>query len=166
MVKRFEPCLSILVLSEDSTPDAHATLEALAKRMLRLVDQHCMTNRIDFEPASRAAATAVRGTSWKTPGHPGRVDLLRTIATKLMEPDGSGFVLFHVDGDRIWKERDSCEHEEKFEQAIRLGVEQVLMDRGVPQADREAALFRLVLVMPFWCIEAWCYQNTLARTYV
>ena len=36
----------------------------------------------------------------------------------------------------------------------------MLIDRGLPEEACQAALARLVLVMPFWSIEAWCYQNT------
>jgi len=134
-VKRDAPRLSFLILSEDSAPDACKPIEALVKRMLLLVDPVVQTQRIEFEPRSEEALLAMQGTNWKAEPndffYPKLVLLGRIIAAKLLEEeDAPGF------------ERARTLDEDALIQA------------------KEAALVRLLRLTPFWCIEAWLYQNT------
>jgi hypothetical protein len=80
---------SILVLSEDSAHDAHATLVELAKRMLRFIDPKCGIHRIRFEPPdNEQARRALRGNLWKSTNPREQVfrrALIGYIATKLLE---------------------------------------------------------------------------------
>lgn len=154
------PCLSLLVLTEDSAQDAHDTLVALAKKMLQLLVPSCRTHLVDFHPANEEARRAVQGTAWKIKPpatQRQRVELVRTIANKLSEKEATGFVLFHIDGDRPWSEREASENRRQFEERIVSRVEQLL-----PPDAREGSMKRLLLVMPFYSIEAWLYQNTQA----
>jgi len=80
-------------------------------------------------------------------------------------------VLFHIDGDRPWKEHEESENCAKFDELVRVTLPQVA-DRGRANAPRGKAraaanaepspalhLDRLLLIAPFRSIEAWLYQN-------
>ena len=175
-MKRDAPRLSFLILTEDSATDACEPIEALVKRMLLFVDPATQTQRIEFEPQDEVARQAMRGSSWKAKpddfGHPKLVLLGRIIAAKLLEEaDAPGFVIFHIDGDRRWADRDSSDNVEKFPGFVRdyvaQGLDAALRKRRDKPLDdealglaKEAALARLLRLTPFWCIEAWLYQNT------
>lgn len=175
-MKRDAPRLSFLILSEDSALDACEPIEALLKRMLLLVDPAVQTHRIKFEPRDEAARAAMRGSNWKAkPGDFGYSKLVflgRIIAAKLLEEaDAPGFVIFHVDGDTVWADRDSSDNVQKFPAFVRDYVAQGLdaalrkrrdnpLDEEALANAKEAALARLLRFTPFWCIEAWLYQNT------
>jgi len=124
--------LSIVILTEDSGRDGRATVEALVRRMLHLVTPGYGDHRIDFIPREPREEEAMRGNIWKTDGknpqeHDRRVRLLRYIARRLSQQNT--FVLFHIDGDRIWSERHASENVAKFERLIRSALPQVF-DRG------------------------------------
>lgn len=166
--------LSIVILTEDSGEDGRATVEALVRRMLHLVTPGYGEHRIDFIPREPREEEAMRGNVWKTDGkdpqeYERRVRLLRYIARRLSQRNT--FVLFHIDGDRIWSERHTSENVAKFERLIRSALPQVF-DRGRANSSRTNAgaqvnldplpalqLEHLILLCPFWSIEAWLYQN-------
>jgi len=109
------------------------------------------------------ALQAVHGNIWKSRSgkdHHKQVSLVRYMATKLME---SGFVLFHIDGDRTWAERSSSENVQKFETSLRKQVEQLvsgaLQKKGQPGV-LSGTMARLCLLVPFYSLESWLYQNT------
>lgn len=165
--------LSIVMLTEDSGKDGRTTVEALARRMFDLVVPDFQSHRIRFVPRDPPEEEAMRGNIWKTDGknpveHARRVRLRRYIVRWLSLPNS--FVLFHIDGDRPWRERYTSENTEKF-QKFRATLPQVA-DRGRAnnpraRANREAhdesppelRLEHLILICPFRSIEAWLYQN-------
>ncbi|MFT3775107.1 MAG: hypothetical protein QM820_57910 [Minicystis sp.] len=151
---------SLLVLTEDSAGDGHATVVAVVKRMLQLIVPDYQTHRIGFEPKDEASQQGVRGTGWKNVNpKPEMVLALRTMATKLGREDG--FVLFHIDGDRRWSERATSENEAKFETMVVDRVRKLLRGRpGSTAEDAEKRLHRLLPIVPFYSIEAWLYQHT------
>ncbi len=155
-----KPCVSILVLSEDSAKTASDTLGQLAKKAARLVDKQCQTQCIVPEPASENSKAILAGNLWKSsqPKHrQQRVTLVQSIATKIKEPDG--YVLFHIDGDRAWAKKSTSENVDKFDKLIRRPVKEYL--RTKLAGDKADELIkRLVLWVPFYSIEAWLYQNT------
>lgn len=180
--------MRILLLSEDASKDARPTLEALVKKMMRLVDEQCRTDRLRFEPPEEAVAAVARANRWKSTAPADRqktVALCRNLATQLAEQP-LGFVLFHIDGDRCWSEREQSENTAKFDELIRARVREVLVyekqarrdsrprgRRGAggrdalvheeqPWSDAEIdrCMERLVVLVPFYSIEAWTYQNT------
>lgn len=163
MAGRDAPAVSVLVLTEDSGKHAHDTIAALCKKMLQLVEPACQTQRIAFEPAREDARRVVNANQWKSgKKHRDRVALVQTIATKLGEQNG--FVFFHVDGDCAWSQRGSTDSVEKFESLIVRAVRALLQDRDARRsppsgADADALLARLRLIMPFYSVEAWLYQN-------
>jgi hypothetical protein len=176
VVKRDAPRLSFLILSEDSAPDACEPIAALLKRMLLFVDPAVQTHRIEFEPRDEPSRSAMRGSNWKAEpgdfGYPKLVLLGRTIAAKLLEEaDAPGFVIFHIDGDTRWADRGASDNVAKFPAFVRNYVVQGLdaalrkrrdkpLDEAALATVKEAALARLIRLTPFWCIEAWLYQNT------
>jgi hypothetical protein len=177
--------LSIVILTEDSGQDGRPTVEALARRMLDLVVPRCQGQRIQFVPRDPAEEAAMRGNLWKSDGknpveHQRRVRLRRYLVRQLSLP--GRFVLFHIDGDRPWRERHTSENSEKFER-FRAALPQVA-DRGrannprptrhgatqgstigtsAPPGDAaprpELRLEHLILICPYRSIEAWLYQN-------
>ncbi|MDO9019244.1 MAG: hypothetical protein Q8S73_26020 [Deltaproteobacteria bacterium] len=153
---------SLLVLTEDSGRDAHATVVAVLKRMLRLVVDDYQTHQLGFEPRDEAAQRGLRGSRWKsteTRDHADVTTLLRSIATKLGRDDG--FVFFHVDGDRPWTERATSENRAKFESIVRSRVHQLLCHMlRIPADEAERRMRRLFVVLPFYSIESWLYQHT------
>jgi hypothetical protein len=169
--------LSIVILTEDSGEDGRPTVEALARRMLHLVVPGFGSHRVHFVPRDPPEEQAMRGNVWKTDGknpqeYERRVRLLRYIARKLSQPDT--FVLFHIDGDRVWGERHTSENTAKFERLVREKLPQVA-DRGRANSPRGRAqvdasgdqspqlrLENLLLICPFRSIEAWLYQNLKA----
>ncbi len=118
----------------------------------------------------------MRGNAWKTEGknpqaHERRVRLLRYLARKLSQADT--FVLFHIDGDRTWKESPTSENCAKFAKLVQIDLPQIAAHRstGGPRARGRAPvsveppplhLDRLLLLCPFRSIEAWLYQNVRA----
>ena len=169
--------LSIVILTEDSGKDGRATVEALVRRMLHLVVPGFGSHRVHFVPHDAPGEEAMRGNVWKAEGNPGdherRVRLLKYLVRKLSEPET--FVLFHIDGDRPWSERDTSENTAKFERLVR-NLPQVA-DRGRANGHRTKApaqaspeppplpplrLDHLLLICPFRSIEAWLYQNLRA----
>jgi hypothetical protein len=168
--------LSIVILTEDSGKDGRATVEALARQMLKLVVAGFGSHRVHYVPRDPREEEAMRGNIWKTDGknpqdHERRVRLLRYLVRNLSLPET--FVLFHIDGDRTWSERHTSENTAKFERLVRNALPQVA-DRGRANVARTKAriqasadppllhLDRLLLICPFRSIEAWLYQNLRA----
>lgn len=154
---------SFLVLGEDSAGDAHETLVALAKKIFRLVDDSYDWQQIRFEPPEVKAA--LRGNLWKSKNpkdNQDRLDLIRYIATKLLEGETS-FVLYHIDGDRTWADREESENVRKFQAFIETDVRQFVEHRrrqtGRP-IEGAFSLAQLLVMVPFYSLEAWVFQNT------
>lgn len=167
MVGPVPAALSMLVLTEDSHPNAYQTMRSLAPKLLRLVHPHTATHRVMFEPG-RNTKGSTRANRWKSKNprdHALRADLLQELATKVLEDDVPGYVLFHIDGDRPWSKHESSENIQKFDAFVQLlgpTVEGALKQRGLPagEADVQARLRRICRMTPFYSIEAWLYQNT------
>jgi hypothetical protein len=98
------------------------------------------------------------------------VSFRQYIASKLRRE--RGFVFFHVDGDRPYRERATSENVRQFEAVIRRPVRIIL--EAVPRHRRHRAtppealhskeidrrLAKLVLLVPYYSIEAWLFQHT------
>ena len=156
---------SILVLSEDGGP---RVVRALAGQLLRWLDSRYKPEAIDLEPADEGAQMAMQGNLWKDnksgDGHRRRVEIARTVATKIMTP--TGYVFIHIDADRRWGERDKnpSENLQRYVKDILSSVERhvddLLARRGRPD-DKGAVLSRLCLLAPYAMIESWLLQNTV-----
>jgi hypothetical protein len=174
VVSRPGPCLSVLLLTEDK--GGFKTLHQMVKELLKQVDEHVRTHekKITFEPVrSREVLEVVQANNWKSKGARylrSRVDLITLIAIQLELPHG--WVFFHFDGDRRWSARDSSENRQKFEELIRgpvrLKIQERVVERKRELASRteevkryaEERMSRLKMVVPFYSMEAWLFQNT------
>lgn len=159
------PRLTILVLTEDSGEQAHITWEILLRKTFGVLVAGTRTHLIEFEPQTDKEKVATRGNRWKSTDPqdlPAIIDLRRTIATKLLEDDPSGFVLFHIDGDRPWSDREGAENPRKFEDLIRTPVATLVEERLATlgrAGEIEPRLRHLVVLVPYFELEAWLYQN-------
>lgn len=148
-----------LVLSEDGSHDAVPTLVALTKRMCQLVVPAIGTHHLGFEPPEPRLRRSLTANKWKSRSAQDqflRTELVRTIATHLLRPDG--FVVFHFDGDTCYRERASSPNPEQFARQIVAPVSQLLRQR---RTDDEAARIaqKLIAYVPHYCVEAWTYYN-------
>jgi hypothetical protein len=155
--------MNVLLLSEDGSEHARPTLMALAKKMMQLVDGQCRTNALHFEPPDEATVAIVRGNLWKSTNARDEQKILalrRMLATKLAE-EPPGFVLFHIDGDRRWSERARSENRAKFDRLIGHKVRELLANKRPrwTSAELDRCMSRLIMLVPFYSIEAWVYQN-------
>lgn len=175
-MKQMNPCLSILVLTEDSGDDAFETLCHVVKILLKEVDRQTRTHeeKLALLPLrSQTALQSLKANVWKSdkPEHRrNRVDLVQTIATHIMK-DECSWVFFHFDGDRPWARRASSENSQKFkthilEQVFKI-VEGSSKVRSVQFESKDelrsyvdSRMSRVKRIVPFYSIEAWLYQNS------
>jgi hypothetical protein len=165
VVSRRSKVLSVLVLTEDSGGNAYATVRALAKEMLKLLVPGVQTDRIGFSPLGNPAAEqAMNANCWKStkPRYERSIRLLiRSLVTELLKPEG--FILYHIDGDQQWSARATSENVRKFKDLILQPVQRAL-DEELPARDPSASVSermkRFRLLVPFYSIEAWLFQNT------
>ena len=164
----------ILALTEDAGGQAHPTLRKILKEALKIVVEGVDLNptriKIDPLPENDRALYAMRANSWKQdPPTSDTIRLLEAIAGQLAITNG--FVVFHFDTDRVWSERDSSEHRQKFESLIRSKVRRILEGEGAPSAAPRTrptltaeqvkdALERLLILTPCYSMESWLYQAT------
>lgn len=157
--------LSVMVLTEDSGDDAYATVHALAKEMLKLLVPGVRTDRVDFKPLDDASARrAMHANLWKSTrplDQPHLRLLIRSIATELLKDEG--FVLYHLDGDRRWSAREPSENVREFEKRIlpplKAAVGAGFQQRRLPVSAVDERMKRLRLLVPFYSVEAWLFQN-------
>lgn len=157
------PPLSILVLTEDSGADGFETVEAMVMAILRKIAPTSRLQDVETEPSEDARALrSMRGNYWMGEDRSGdaefyRRDLIRSIATKLAE---GGFVVFHCDGDQPWKKRKQSEKSKKFDKLMDPGLRRLLHDALRSSKAIDAAMARLLVLIPYYSIESWLYQNT------
>lgn len=153
---------TLLLLTEDSGRDSHATHEALLRSMLRLLGPRHVSSAIAIESANDDQRSVMRNNGWDSTteeDEPARRALIKSIATRLCQSN-LHVVLFHYDGDRPWADRDGCTRHAVFERRVVTPITQhpKFMERTPEQ--RSKALARLVRIVPFYSVEAWLYQNT------
>lgn len=155
--------MRVLLFSEDGSGRSRDVLRFLFLRMCRLVAPGSQTQRIEFEDGRRELAAIVQGAQWRSRSgkdHRRRVDLHQGIAIFLAQD--RHFVVFHVDGDTTWSNREASAIRRELETEIRRLVRQVIAASRNPtiasQAERLAG--KLLEVIPHYSIEAWLYQNT------
>jgi len=156
------PKLSVLVLTEDSGKESHDVISNVTRRSFQLIVPNPRTNYIDFAPPDEQAIRVIRANLWKSPRYQAdRINLRRLIATKLLENEPPGFVVFHVDGDRPWSQREDSENLQAFKQIIEIPVQQLLTNYLKGDKQKAAKLMqRFFLMIPFYSIEAWLFQNS------
>lgn len=172
-MKSLAPPLSVLLLTEDGGAQADEALRSIVVKLLGHIRPGAVTREDAraWEPASPEARAVARANGWKNPRRRDLVSFRQYIAAKLRRE--RGFVFFHVDGDRPYRERASSENVRKFETMIRKPVRIILESPPPRRRDRpgssvvstgpaeiESRLAKLVLLAPFYSIEAWLFQNT------
>jgi hypothetical protein len=85
-----------------------------------------------------------------------QVDLAQSIASQIASD--RGFVAFHYDGDCAWAHRTTCVHDLHFEANVRQRVYALLSAR-IPAEKLDEVMSKLLVLKPFYCLEAWTYQN-------
>ena len=164
--------LRFVVLSEDTSKDARATIEALVRKMLPLVEPNCRPyEHIGFVTTEPADHEGMHRDIWKgtdSRHYAARVRLQRYIARRLSQPNT--FVLFHVDGDTLWENRAESDNKQKFDDfVIRVVQSADAGQRNVQRSRRQTRTEpaktpepdpqRLIPIIPFYTLEAWLYQN-------
>ena len=155
-----DPCLSVLVLTEDNGKDAFATVQGLTKKLLVHLDERCQTQRISFEPANEDMRGLLAANQFTNRRDSRRRRLYQIIAAQLRLEDG--FVVHHVDADRTWKnrERSPSPNAAAIQTDILDHVRALYRLNGLNDAEIDANLSRFFRLVPYWEIEAWLYQNT------
>lgn len=151
--------LSVLVLTEDTGDDAHAVITAICTKIMFLIAPLLDERRLQFRPATKTVQAGMNCyKSRKLRDNGKKVDLVQAIADHLLGGDGRSVVFVHVDGDRRWSERTGkhlCDNAQTFDTEILRRVRALLETRG--QGDK---IEQLVMLVPFWSVESWLFQNT------
>lgn len=141
-----------MVLTEDKHP---VVLEHVARHLIACAfPEEARRFHLQWLPPEEKARARMRANRWKERGQ-GQIDFVQTLATDLAKDDV--FVLVHVDGDRTWSKRRDRQQESnrsQFEREIIPRVRRLLDGLG-----KEAHLDRLLVIEPYYSIEAWLYQN-------
>jgi len=177
---------SILVLTEDGSSHAYATIESLVRELLRHCSPGSRVAPLRFEPANDEARKLLAGNQFPDDKkYIERARLHRTITAKLMAKDG--FVFQHIDADRVWTERAKnpsinvanlekhiVSHVRRLVDASCRGTSPRPRRRKERQGNAlsEAELTamvsermtRYIRLIPYREIEAWLYQNTRVAT--
>jgi hypothetical protein len=148
--------VSILFLPEDQDP---GVLKAFLEKMLYLVDPGAPV----YNPAKIGLTLASHfhhffsSGQWKsTAARQKRIDLIQFLQSQLQRPDIESFVIIHVDGDRPYAQSAEGTVSQNQQQLDALVTSRL---RDGLQA-RPNLLDRFLVVVPFYSIEAWLYQNT------
>lgn len=154
--------VAVLVLTEDSSKWAFATLEQVCRHIFNLITPQVETGDwLSFAPATAAGREAMTSNMWKSkqPRDQHKIlRLCRDIATHLLRDDG--LVCFHFDGDTTWTSGKS-ENLERFEEVIRAKVRAIVRGELNDQLDARVdyVMSKLVHVAPFYSIETWLFAN-------
>ncbi|MBL8617174.1 MAG: hypothetical protein JNM72_16310 [Deltaproteobacteria bacterium] len=143
--------LQITILTEDSGKQGAPVIEALVKAILQRLAPGLDSRRLVAHRPAGLVAQAMRGHRWKsTRGTPDlRRELLRDLGRRLRQGD---WVVLHHDGDCAWCGGGAPSHDDQVA-ALRAELERAL------GADAPACLPRLLLLRPFYSVEAWLYLN-------
>jgi hypothetical protein len=157
--------ISILIMNEDSAPGAYTALTSIIRRICQLIQPGIPTQRLQFTPTPVEHERCVRANQWKSTNprdYRRQTDLAQVIAAQLATD--TGFVAFHYDGDCAWQNSDDCPHDSVFETNVREPVK-LLLANHVSDDQIDDRLSKLLVLKPFYCLEAWTYQNlTKARS--
>jgi hypothetical protein len=164
MVKRE---LSVLVLTEDTGNDAHSIVCAVAEKALFVLEPGLDRQRLRFDQAAEIARAGMGFNCYKSTNprdHNKKTDLALAIARYLMVKDRDAVVFVHIDADRPWSERDPthiCDNARRFTEEIVQRVTSILSeDARRTNHDETHRIHRIAMLIPFWTLESWLYQNT------
>lgn len=150
--------LRLLTLTEDTGDDAGTVLCEICSRLLRAVAPNANLDRVQFIPSSEKARGAMGFLAFRArKGHKERVILAREIVDRLTDDGPPTFVALHTDGDLPWAESEGgtrSKNLDVLQSHLLDAVASALEDRGQPSRRDH-----LLLVLPYYCVEAWLYQN-------
>jgi hypothetical protein len=173
------PAASFLVLTEDGSEHSFATLQTLLCELLRYLEPHIRPERLYFDPVNDEARKLLSANQFAdSKRYIERTRVHRTIAERLVID--TGFVIQHVDADRVWSDRDPSANVANLEKHIVAPVRQLVESRyrgvtprqrrgkdtsgALPEADIQSRvkerMSRYIRFIPYREIEAWLYQNT------
>jgi hypothetical protein len=151
--------VNILIMNEDSSRSAYEALRHLFRRICQLLCPGLQTQYLEFSPTPEELENCVRAGQWQSSNprhHRQQVDLAQSIASQIATEQG--FVAFHYDGDCAWEQRGACVHDPHFEANVRQRVH-ALLSNHVPAEHVARVMSKLLVLKPFYCLEAWTYQN-------
>jgi hypothetical protein len=159
--------LSVLVLTEDTGDDAHATVRALVEKVLFLLEPGLDRQQLRFDRATERARAGMGFNCYKSAGqrdHGKKADLALAIARYLRVEGRDAVVFVHIDADGPWSTRDQthlCDNARRFTKEIVHRVAGFLAaDARRTQRDETHRLQQIALLVPFWTLESWLFQNT------
>lgn len=158
MVKRE---LAVLVLTEDTGDDAHDTVCAVVEKVLFLLEPGLDRQKLAFGKATERARAGMGFNCYKSASgrdHDKKVDLAQAIARHLLVTDRDAIIFVHIDADGPWSTRDEvhlCANARRFSEEIVRRVAAILEQQQQPHR-----LDQIALLVPFWTLESWLYQNT------
>ena len=159
------PRVRFYMLTEDSGSHSHATWVALLRRMCRLVDPDCQTQAEVFAveaPEKEVRETMAGKGAWRSRrllDHGKRVHFWRTIADQL---EAKTVVVFHVDGDEVWRQRERSQNVRDVQEIALRQVRKTLEDHGRGADEIRKTLAYFVPMHPFVEIESWLFHNYAA----
>nr|AGC71835.1 hypothetical protein [uncultured bacterium A1Q1_fos_1807] len=152
--------VSISILTEDSGQDAYEVVHSLFRSMLKLIDAQLPLydrSRISIQPSTDPERQAMRGNIWQAhKSREARILIQRYIERQVRRHDAIGFVIIHVDGDRPYhqsKAGTESHNQQRLENDIISKVR-------ISLQDQPSLLERIMIIVPFYSIESWLYQNT------
>lgn len=158
MVKRE---LAVLVLTEDTGDNAHDTVCAVVEKVLFLLEPGLDRQKLAFGKATERARAGMGFNCYKSASgrdHDKKVDLAQAIARHLLVTDRDAIIFVHIDADGPWSTRDEihlCANARRFSEEIVRRVAAILEQQQQPHR-----LDQIALLVPFWTLESWLYQNT------
>lgn len=164
-----EPIVKVRIITEDNSKDALEVYTNLFKSILKNCTEGFDSRQVKIpDNESFSFADVAGGNNWrqKRPRDKGlsfRIkEFKREIASYLMNKNS--FILWHFDGDMKWsgsKNGTKCQTFQQFQKFI----DPILEKTDTPDITKD----RFLLLIPFYSIEAWLYQNkavlkTISRT--
>lgn len=166
------PRLTVVALSEDSGQQGWSAVHRLVRHTLDLlVEGMDWQEGVQVVPRAEVPVYVQQvcaGNAWRSTraaDHPRRGQLFRYVAQQLdAGRDHPQWVMFHVDADRRWSQRRThpSDNLRQFEDIVRVGVKAALLAGRAPPDEATAAqlMTRLLVIPPYYAIEAWLYQAT------
>lgn len=171
----------MVLLTEDRSGDARLTLERVVRHILllllgtgwqerRVVDGLSYVTPREKPPGESLIQRALNGQHWRSTNprdRQAKLELARFLANLLRS--AHTIIVFHLDGDCAWSQRPGpvLAVFEKFlerEVAHLVTNPPAAQQRGhapPPPMTFDEARSKLVLVVPYYSIEAWLYRNRM-----
>ncbi len=154
--------LRVIILTEDSGGQGHDVLAAVAKKLFTYLVPGFQTQPavVQMVRPDDGVRDLIRANAWEgRKNHHRRVDLVKKLATDLVEGDLPRLVLWHVDGDTAWSQRRTASRVANWQTQIEAPVRAQLLRHFGDEVKVGQLMERLILVVPYYSIESWLYQN-------